>query len=207
MRDSLTAPPGKQHPAVRSGDSPAHLDRASLRGGSSCHVVFGTDNLKEPQAAAAGLFPPHLPRLTCVKTSCWLISKAPSEATFSAVRSSFCSFPAGPGWTEPLPVRVDLACGGKGTLLLFHTAHRGKRTGFPPPSKTFVASCGAGQQRNSLPPLERDRSSFTFPSRTCWLSRVTWLFALLCQDPDPSVQTLEPLAGEVPHCTLGGRMK
>lgn len=124
MRDSLTAPPGKQRPAVRSGDSPAHLDRASLRGGSSCHVVFGTDNLKEPQAAAAGLFPPHLPRLTCVKTSCWLISKAPSEATFSAVRSSFCSFPAGPGWTEPLPVRVDLACGGKGTLLLFHTAHR-----------------------------------------------------------------------------------
>lgn len=90
-----------QHP-WESSDSPAHLDRASLWGGSSCHFVFGTGNSKEPQAAAAGLFPPSLPCLTCVKTSCWRISKAPSEATFSAVSSSVCHFTAGPGWTKPL---------------------------------------------------------------------------------------------------------
>ncbi|KAH1174658.1 hypothetical protein KIL84_008649 [Mauremys mutica] len=205
VRDSLTAPPGKQRLAVRSGGSPAHLDRASLRGGSSCHFVFGTDDLKEPQAAAAGLFPPPPSPFNLCQNQLLAYLQSTLRSDFLGSQVFFVQLPRGP-WLDRT---TSCACGlslwrQRDAAPFPYCSQRGKRTGFPPPSKTFVASCGAGQQRNSPPPLERDRSSFTFPSRACWLSRVTWLFALLCQDPDPSVQTLEPLAGEVPHCTLGG---
>lgn len=88
-------------------------------------------------------------------------------------------------------------------LLLFHTEHREESTQvFPLLARPSWYPVMLGS-KETVPHC----SSFTFPSRTSWLSGVAWLFALLCQDPDPSVQMLEPLAGKMPHCILGGRMK
>lgn len=137
------------------------METACLCRGSSCHFVFGAGNSKVPQAAAAEFFPPS--PLTWVKTSCWLLFKAPSQATFSAVGSSVCMFAAGPSWTKPLSWGCGFSLWRRRKELLFQTDQRGKRPGFPPPSKTIVTSREAAQHEEIVPTsLERTCSIFIF---------------------------------------------